>query len=340
MHANFLLTLLPLFLSIASVVTADANPDNLGFAKVARRGEEAPAGSRADCANGKGGRRHRGGRHRHHHHHHKQQTGSNAAPVADSGNDNEQSNDGTFDPAKADVQQKAAVGKTITYTLTRGRGARTSTSSSANSKATSVAAPTPTPETSSRPAPAAAAAPTSSSTPAAAPVAAAAPASGSGPSDAWSKEILDAHNAARSRRGAGNLVWAQDLVDAAKAWGDACVWEHGGNSGIAGGAGQNLAAGGSSQATASQSGQKVVDMWMSEEKDYNPSSPTYSHFTQVVWKASTELGCYQSTCSGQSFKDGSGRLVFGSMKSASYTVCNYRKAGNVIGQFAANVQKA
>ena len=143
-----------------------------------------------------------------------------------------------------------------------------------------------------------------------------------------------------------------------------CEQEHGGNSGIAGGAGQNLAAGASSAATASQSGQAIVDMWMAEEKDYNPKSPTYSHFTQVVWKGTTQLGCFQAQCASSKFKTGSGALVFPSMKSVAYTVCNYKKAGefsvafsrhssvqivqadrassasgNVSGQYGTNVQK-
>jgi hypothetical protein len=40
--------------------------------------------------------------------------------------------------------------------------------------------------------------------------------------------------------------------------------------------GQNLAA----SAGFKQTGQQVVDAWMSEEKDYNPASPSYSHFTR------------------------------------------------------------
>ena len=29
---------------------------------------------------------------------------------------------------------------------------------------------------------------------------------------------------------------------------------------------------------------------------YNPNNPTYSHFTQMVWKATTQLGCAVTTC--------------------------------------------
>lgn len=222
-------------------------------------------------------------------------------------------------------QQNAAAVSTRTLALTRGRP-RTSTVT------TRVATTTTRPASSAATSKATSAPPASSASPAPAPAA-------GGPTDAWSKQILAAHNSARASHGADNLVWAQDLVDAAQKWATACVWEHGGNSGIAGGAGQNLAAGASSGATASQSGQAIVDMWMAEEKDYNPKSPTYSHFTQVVWKGTTQLGCFQAQCASSKFKTGSGALVFPSMKSVAYTVCNYKKAGNVSGQYGTNVQK-
>jgi len=32
--------------------------------------------------------------------------------------------------------------------------------------------------------------------------------------------------------------------------------------------------------------------------DYDPKNPTYSHFTQVVWKGTTQVGCAVATCSG------------------------------------------
>ena len=87
-----------------------------------------------------------------------------------------------------------------------------------------------------------------------------------------------------------------------------------------------------------------MNAWMAEEKDYDPSNPTYSHFTQVspgpsppattgpslmrptwlvhpqvVWKATSELGCYQSKCDAQTFRDGNGNLVFPNMRSVVFT---------------------
>jgi len=158
------------------------------------------------------------------------------------------------------------------------------------------------------------------------------------PPNSWSQGILNAHNAARKTHGAGNLVWADDLTAYAKTWAEKCGWYHGG---YPSGTGQNLAAGASSASVATQSPETVVNMWMAEEKDYNPSAPVYSHFTQVVWKATTQLGCYQAQCANSNFKNQNGQLVFNNsqLKSVAYTVCNYRKAGNVQGQYAANVQK-
>lgn len=68
---------------------------------------------------------------------------------------------------------------------------------------------------------------------------------------------------------------------------------------------------------------------------YNFNSPGWNsaagHFTQVVWKSTTLLGCAVATCSsglrGQGFSWAKGTLV----------VCRYSPAGNVIGQFATNV---
>jgi len=54
------------------------------------------------------------------------------------------------------------------------------------------------------------------------------------------------------------------------------------------------------------------------------------HFTQVVWKNSTELGCGAAQ----------GVKTFqGNQYNAFYVVCQYGPAGNVIGQFDDNVIK-
>ena len=71
-------------------------------------------------------------------------------------------------------------------------------------------------------------------------------------------------------------------------------------------------------------GEGATKMWYDEIKDYDFNKPGFSmktgHFTQVVWKSSTKLGCGKAT---------EGNKV--------YIVCHYCPAGNYEGEFAQNV---
>ncbi|CCF55792.1 hypothetical protein KAFR_0A03570 [Kazachstania africana CBS 2517] len=70
----------------------------------------------------------------------------------------------------------------------------------------------------------------------------------------------------------------------------------------------------------------AVDAWYDEISEYDFSSPGYSsstgHFTQVVWKSTTSVGCGIKYCD----------TTWG-----EYVVCSYNPAGNVIGEFSENV---
>lgn len=65
----------------------------------------------------------------------------------------------------------------------------------------------------------------------------------------------------------------------------------------------------------------AVDLWYEENTYYNYTNPDsstgtfeqYGHFTQLVWKASTDLGCVIHDC-------GSGRI---------YVICEYYPEGNI-----------
>jgi len=64
----------------------------------------------------------------------------------------------------------------------------------------------------------------------------------------------------------------------------------------------------------------VVDSWGSEKDDYHgevvgKSNAVVGHYTQIVWRTTTEVGCAAFQC-------GSALLV----------VCNYSPAGNWMGQ--------
>ncbi|KAL5495451.1 hypothetical protein ACEPAI_914 [Sanghuangporus weigelae] len=141
---------------------------------------------------------------------------------------------------------------------------------------------------------------------------------GSQASDTDMNEYLSSHNSIRAQHGASPLFWNNTLAAAAQKWSDGCVFQHSGGS--VGPFGENLAAGtGDAYGITS-----AVTSWTNEVSEYNPSNPSASHFTQVVWKGSTQLGCAETTCGGGTiFSD-----------SSKFFVCEYFPQGNIIGAFA------
>ncbi|KZT06403.1 PR-1-like protein, partial [Laetiporus sulphureus 93-53] len=124
---------------------------------------------------------------------------------------------------------------------------------------------------------------------------------------------LDMHNYFRAQYGASALAWSDDLQAAAQSYADSCVFANPGDA--LGAVGTNMAAGtGTFEPTA------AVQLFMSDESSYSAANPTYSHFTQVVWKATTELGCAAALCDS----------IFDAP--ATYHVCVYNPAGNIIGE--------
>jgi len=176
---------------------------------------------------------------------------------------------------------------------------------------------TPTPSPTSAPA----TQPTPTSTPSVAPSSSQPASSGSSGGFVANADIdayLKGHNDYRAKHGAQPLTWSTELENTAQTWANGCKFEH-----SHGKYGENIAAG-----SPTLSISDAIRMWTTdEEKQYDPNSPTYSHFTQVVWKATTQLGCASKTCSGGLYPG-----------SWTYHVCEYNPPGNVIGEFAQNVQ--
>lgn len=141
----------------------------------------------------------------------------------------------------------------------------------------------------------------------------------------WQREMLDAHNLQRAKHCAAELTWDEELAKAAQAWADQCVWKHGST-------GENLAAAAGQLKTPTQ----TTDGWYSEIAQYDFSSPGYSdatgHFTQVVWKGSTRLGCAQATCPATNISPSWTRW-----DTAQLVVCRYLEAGNLPSAFPENV---
>jgi hypothetical protein len=132
------------------------------------------------------------------------------------------------------------------------------------------------------------------------------------------KEILAAHNKYRLQLDIPPISWSNALADKAQEWADHLVsegrFEHSG-------AGENLAMGTAGEFSLTD----FVDIWGQEQQYFIPdvSFPHVSttgswvdvgHYTQVVWRNTTEVGC--------GIARGNGRDIL---------VCQYNPPGNLIG---------
>lgn len=131
--------------------------------------------------------------------------------------------------------------------------------------------------------------------------------------------IVAAHNVWRKKVGVPNLTWSSTLATVAQKWANTlkstngCAMKHSGNANY----GENLYwASGFTPTT-----QQVVDAWGNEVKDYTyatnkcATGKVCGHYTQVVWKDTTKVGCGKATCGA-----------------AQVWVCNYDPPGNWVGQ--------
>lgn len=133
--------------------------------------------------------------------------------------------------------------------------------------------------------------------------------------------LVDAHNRARARHCAAPLTWSPALAEVAQRWANA-LRDQGCKFGHSGGTyGENLAAGTAGTLDA----ESVTAMWYDEVGLYNFASGGFSmktgHFTQVVWRDTTQVGCAVATCRGMDI-----------------WVCEYDPPGNVQGQYRQNVR--
>lgn len=131
----------------------------------------------------------------------------------------------------------------------------------------------------------------------------------------FASEILDAHNKYRAQHKVGDLSWDVDTYNYAKNNADnydcSGVLTH-----THGKFGENLAAG-------FKDGASTVAAWVDEPILYSDASFVYNHFTQVIWKGSTKVGCAYKDCRKSNW--------------GLYVVCEYDPYGNVIGQGSKNV---
>ena len=123
-----------------------------------------------------------------------------------------------------------------------------------------------------------------------------------------------------------DMTWSPDIAKIAQAYADnlasqGCILVHSHTAGY----GENIAEFGGKAATP----EEVVTAWASEGACYTygpitandscPCTPSSGgacgHYTQVVWRGTTEVGCGVATCPGK-----------------EVWVCNYKPPGNILGQ--------
>ena len=132
--------------------------------------------------------------------------------------------------------------------------------------------------------------------------------------------LVAAHNRVRAKHCAGPLAWSSKLAQVAQQWANSlrdqgCAFGH-----SKGSYGENLAAG----STGLLDPESVVKMWYDEVAHYKFPNGGFSmktgHFTQVVWRSTTHVGCGRSQCKGMDI-----------------WVCEYDPPGNWEGQYRENV---
>ncbi|XP_053976943.1 uncharacterized protein LOC128885784 isoform X1 [Hylaeus anthracinus] len=147
----------------------------------------------------------------------------------------------------------------------------------------------------------------------------------SGPPKEFINGCLETHNFYRSRHGVPPLRLSKQLCKTSQDWANILATrgrlEHRANIDY----GENLYCMWSSNPKTIVSGDEPVNEWYAEEAQHQygkePTTLKTGHFTQVVWKDSTELGV------------GMARNRNGEV----YVVCNYNPAGNYLGSFTENV---
>ncbi|XP_013094215.2 uncharacterized protein LOC106078030 [Biomphalaria glabrata] len=137
------------------------------------------------------------------------------------------------------------------------------------------------------------------------------------------KAFLETHNLARKAVGLKDLVWNSTLSASSGTYGSQCSWAH-----SLGNYGENLYAGYPINTNHTALAASAVKSWVSEKAVQDPpawkcmtASPTCGHYTQVVWRTTTSVGCAAIHCPQTINK-----LL------ANYVLCQYWPRGNYIGK--------
>lgn len=147
----------------------------------------------------------------------------------------------------------------------------------------------------------------------------------------FAREMISAHNTIRiSASPTPNpalpvLTWSDSVAATAQAWADQCKFEHNPNLG-------NLKLGENIFAATPQSTTTagVVQSWGSEASFYDYGTHSCApgkqcgHYTQIVWRSTTQVGCATKVCNKNS--------PFSGFTQWQLWVCDYSPPGNYSGQ--------
>ncbi|MCJ1469752.1 hypothetical protein MMC07_008394 [Pseudocyphellaria aurata] len=159
--------------------------------------------------------------------------------------------------------------------------------------------------------------------------------------------VLNSTNFYRKHHNASDLSWNDSLATYAARYAQKCLWEHSVCASALfprfalltihlqhGPSGENLAEGYPNTTAA-------IEAWGNEGSKYDFDRPTgfsesTGHFTQLVWKATTSVGCGRMACDGRAGGDdgGDGDGAYGWL-----VVCEYWPPGNVDGEYKNQVQQ-
>jgi hypothetical protein len=135
--------------------------------------------------------------------------------------------------------------------------------------------------------------------------------------EAISNPVLEYHNMVRERHGAAPLVWDDGLAAEARAHVDTCQYGHGG---AAVGHGQNIALTWRDDLQGPELWYAEVDAVRAVKDLPELYFQAGGHFTQMVWKGTTHLGCASKQCGDRINQ-----------------ACHYRPGGNMLGEYGNNV---
>lgn len=137
----------------------------------------------------------------------------------------------------------------------------------------------------------------------------------------FAKTILKIHNRERAAVGSPALVWSNTLAANAKSWASHLAQigtlQHSTGKGY----GKNLSFRSDSRGPGAISTTSLLQGWVNEKNGYSvhafqwPGDKAHAHYTQLVWKTTTKIGC--------------GTAVSGN---SVYLTCQYTPQGNIQGE--------